>query len=223
MAMSNDIAAALPQRVAFLMQRLCYRPVRDAATFDLIGALRHRAYLAEGAIAPLGTGQLRDSFDHAPNSATIGIWLDDRLVASVRVVVVSYLHGTLSPAVEVFPELLTSAIAQGKVILDPNRLVIDPVASREWPDLIYAAFRVPFIAAGHFAADLVTATVRAEHQAFYRRRLGFRTVAGSRPYPGLLKPLCLMTARFDFGGQALLDLFPFLEARPTEAAAMFEI
>lgn len=143
-------------------------------------------------------------------------------MGSVRVHIVSYMHGTQSPAVEVFPELLTSAIGQGKVILDPNRLVIDPEASRLWPDLIYAALRVPFIAAGHFAADLVTATVRSDHQAFYRRKLGFRTVADTRPYPGLLKPLCLMTARFDVDGSAILDAFPFLDARLTEAAAMFD-
>ena len=221
--MSPELTASLPQRVAGLLQRLTYRRARDAATFDLIGALRHRAYLAEGAIAPHASGQLRDSFDDAPNSATIGIWLDDTLVASVRVLVVSYLHGTLSPAVEVFPELMTSAIGQGKVILDPNRLVIDPQAARLWPDLIYAALRVPFIAAGHFAADIVTATVRTEHLAFYRRKFGFHTVVGARPYPGLLKPLCLMIARSDISGPAILDTLPFFDARPFEAADMFDL
>lgn len=221
--MTRTHALPLAERIAVLLPRITYQPVRNATTLDLVAALRYQAYHAEGAVAPTPSGQLRDRFDDLPNGLTVAIWLDTHLVASVRLHVVSFLHGTQSPAIDAFPDALSAEVGQGRVIVDPNRLVINREASRRYPDLIYATFRVPFMAATHFAADIVTATVRAEHQAFYRRVLQFRTLTDIRPYPGLLKPLCLMAGNFPQQASAVLAGYPFLAARPGEAARLFEI
>ena len=220
--MTRDSTLTLAERIDRLLPRITYAVVRDDATMILVGALRYRACLAEGAVLPMASGQVRDRFDDAPNGLIVAIWLDQQLVASVRLHVVSFLHGTQSPAIDAFPDALSDEIGQGRLILDLNRLVIDREASRLNPELIYATFRVPFMAAKHFAVDIVTATVRAEHQAFYRRVLRYRTLTDTRPYPGLLKPLYLMVANLPQQSTAVLRSYPFLAARPGEAASLFD-
>jgi 2-oxoglutarate dehydrogenase complex dehydrogenase (E1) component-like enzyme len=73
-------------------------------------------------------------------------------------------------------------------------------------------------AAAHFGATLVTATVRAEHQAFDRRMLQVRHLAAPAADPTLLTPLTLMTA--EFRDHVTADVFhrtPFVRPDPARA------
>ena len=72
-------------------------------------------------------------------------------------------------------------------------------------------------AAAHFGATLFAATVRAERQAFDRRMLQVRHLAGPATDPTLLTPLTLMTA--EFRDHVTADVFhrtPFLRPEPGE-------
>jgi hypothetical protein len=77
------------------------------------------------------------------------------------------------------------------------------------------------MAAQHFNADLVTATVRKEHQAFYRRELLMHPVCPPRPYPTLTKLIGLMMIDFKATGADILKRRPFYDSQPHERAPLF--
>jgi hypothetical protein len=212
---------SLSDRIDHLLPRIAYRKPSTKAEKAEIYALRYRCYLREDAILPDQTQHFSDPFDDSSNCHTVGLFLDGRLFASVRIHLVTRHGETRSPAMDAFPDILSDKVNHGDLILDPNRLVVDHDASRAHPELAYIILRVPVIAAEHFAADLVTATVRPEHQAFYRRMLGFETVAAARPYPTLLKPLSLMTVRVRNKTDDVQRRYPFFMPRAGEGAALF--
>jgi hypothetical protein len=213
----------LSYRVNQLLPRIAYRTAESPAERAEVYALRYRAYLREGAIRPNAAKTLSDQFDESPIGSTIGVFLDDKLCGSVRIHVASRDSETQSPATDAFPDILSDYIKRGDVIVDPNRLVIDKECSQSHPELAYIVLRVPFLAALHFGADLVTATVRPEHQAFYRRVLRFEVSAPVRSYQTLLTPLSLMTVHFPSEEAAVLRRYPFFAPRAEEAKELFDV
>jgi hypothetical protein len=77
------------------------------------------------------------------------------------------------------------------------------------------------MAAEHFRADFVSATVRKEHQAFYKRELHLAVVCPARPYPTLVKPLGLMLVDYKKEGGNVLRRRPFYESSARERAHIF--
>lgn len=210
----------LAERVRLLLSRVEYRRPSSDLEREEIYRLRYDSYLREGAIQALPTLRLHDKFDDTPNCNLIGVYVDGVLAASIRVHVVTA-EDPVSLAMEVFPEELAPYLAAGETLIDPNRFVTAHAMSRLFPDLPYVALRTPFIAAGHFGAAAVTATVRKDHAAFYRRVLRCRPVAPPRPYPTLVKPLGLMTVDYPAEHQAVLARYPFFAAQSGEAARIF--
>lgn len=194
-------------RVHELLRNVEYRRIRTAEDRKAVFRLRHECYLAEGAITCQPEALLFDEFDF-DGSLLFGVYEKDVLLSSIRIhrLEKSSWH---SPAAEAFPEIVQPLIAQGKTLLDPNRLVVDREASRRRPELIYATLRIPFLAARFFNVDLALATVRAEHAAFYRRVLCYQQVADPRPYPSLIKPLGLMCVDFLGERDNVLQRYPF--------------
>ena len=150
--------------------------------------MRYRAYLREGAIEPRADQRLTDRFDDLPNSWVFGLYLDDELTSSIRISLATPDNDD-TPAVEAFRDLLAPELAHGKIIVDPNRFVADPVRRTKYPELPYLTVRLAYVACAHFKADIGTATVRKEHQAFYRRVFLHKPLSRRVPYPTLTKPL----------------------------------
>ena len=109
----------------------------------------------------------------------------------------------------------------GKVIIDPTRFVVDPQAARVYPELPYVTVRVGHMAAEHFDADIVLATVRAEHQAFYKRVFGHTTVCPPREYPTLIKPLSLMMLDYPAERDRIARRYPFFTSTAAERASLY--
>src|SRR6185503_15959605 len=122
----------------------------------------------EGAIAANVQERFADPLDDTPNAWIFGVYVDGELASSIRLHVASRQARDL-PALNVFPDLLDPEIDAGKTIVDPTRFVVDRVASRRYPELCYVTTRLAWLASEYFQASLLLATVRAEHQAFYRR------------------------------------------------------
>ncbi|MDO8882431.1 MAG: GNAT family N-acetyltransferase, partial [Pseudotabrizicola sp.] len=74
--------------------------------------------------------------------------------------------------------------------------------------LHFLALRIPFLAAMFYDIDLALAPVRAEHTAFYRRYLGYELAMQPRSYPGLKKPIQLLTAKVREQRDAVLARTP---------------
>ena len=183
-------------RIHALVASLTCRPPATEAEFSRIAALRYRAYRAAGMLARQRKRRLEDEYDRLPNAIVLGLWQDDTPVASVRLHLATRAGIPRSPALAIFPDALNPVLDAGLRLLDPNRLVVDPEAGRKEPDLHLALMRLPMIAAVCLRADVVTATVRHGHTAFYSRLLRMSEVAAPRPYPPLIDPLGLMTVDF---------------------------
>jgi hypothetical protein len=211
----------LNERVAMLMPKVEYRQVLGSTEREDVYRLRYEAYLREGAIVPNRARRLHDSFDESENGTIFGIHIDGHLAGSIRIHVISRRFPT-SPAMEVFGDHLAPFVKQDLTIIDPNRFVADQEASRKWPELPYIILRTTFMAADVNNAEFVTATVRAEHMAFYRRVLLCKLVCQPRSYPSLTKPLGLMVADYPKVKTPIIARYPLFSSIVSERSCVFE-
>jgi len=213
-------ATRVEERGSLLLEQVDYRLAETEEEKDEIYRLRYRAYLAEGAIAPIPSRRLTDRFDELPNSWTFGVYVDGVLASSLRICVASPATPD-TPAVEAFGDLLQPMLAMGKVIVDPNRFVAEPARAKQ-AMLPYLTLRLAYVACSHFDADIGTATVREEHRAFYRRVFLHEPVSEPRPYPTLIKPLCLMAVDFRDKRERVFRRYPYFGSAPAEGRRLFK-
>lgn len=211
---------SLNHRVAVLLDRIDYRLAQTAEDREAIFRLRYWAYLREGAIAPNAAEVFSDTYDATDNAWIFGVHIDGKLVASLRLHAASP-AGRALPALAVFPDLLQPLVDAGHVVIDPTRFVIDQAASRRFPCLCYVTTRLAWLACEYFNAGLLLATVRHEHQAFYRRVFGHRTVCEPRHYPSLAKPICMMALDYAPAKEGVLQRHPFFRSTHFERRMLF--
>jgi hypothetical protein len=204
----------------FLEKADCRRADTDIER-EAVFRLRYEAYLREGAIQPAAERRLADGYDDADNALIFGIYVDGELTSSIRLTVASDEYPEL-PALQVFSDVLLPQLEQGKIIVDPTRFVVDRRLGRRYPELPYATVRLAWAATEYFEADLLLATVRAEHQAFYRRVFGHRVICDCRPYPNLKKPISLMVVEYPSERDRVLQRYPFFRSTALERQNLFE-
>lgn len=183
-----------------------YRVVTDTQNLEKIYRLRYKCYRAEQSIPENELGMMMDAFDESPNCIHVAIEVDGEIKAAMRLHLLSALS-SVSPTLEVFPEVLDH-IKRGQTVLDPTRFVIDPEARKMRIPLHFLALRIPFLAAMFYDIDVALAPVRVEHTAFYRRYLGYDVALTPRSYPGLKRPVHLLTAKFREQRDAVLARTP---------------
>lgn len=203
-----------------LLDRVDYRLAETEEEKDEIYRLRYRAYLKEGAIEPNRDRKISDRYDDLPNSWIFGVYFEGVLASSLRISVASPEHPT-TPSRSVFPEVMEPALAQGKIIVDPSRFVAEPSPANRFPELPYMTLRLAFLACDYFHADIGLASVRAEHQSFYRR-IFMHSVAPLRDYPGLTKQIGLLAIEFPTMRDKVFARYPFLRSTYFERRKLFE-
>ena len=156
----------------------------------------------------------------ASNAWIFGVYIDGELASSIRLHVASRQSPDL-PALGVFSDLLSPEIAAGKTIIDPTRFVADRTASRRFPELCYVTTRLAWLASEYFQTSLLLATVRAEHQAFYRRVFGHRLICDPRHYPSLAKPISLMALDYAMARERVPQRYPFFRSTFFERRMLF--
>ncbi len=208
-------------RVSDYLQEIDYRVARSGDELDQVFRLRYLAYLREGAIAPNASRRFFDDYDRMSNCWIFSI-LDDneRIISSIRVHVISQ-KWRMGPALDVFPDIVSPLIDQGNVLIDPTRFVADEKAMADYPELAYFTLRVACMASEYFEADYCLATVRAEHRAFYRRVFDSKLLCEPRPYPTLMKPICLMSADVRSIRSRLMARYPVFLSSFTERRMLF--
>lgn len=211
---------SLSQRVRELLRRTEYRVMRTQEDQEAIFKLRYDAYLREGAIERRESGKLTDDFDNSANSSMFGIYIDGLLAGSIRLHIL-HKNTPVSPALAAFPDHLQERVDQGYTIIDPNRFVVSQDAQREFAEMPYIVLKLPYSAADYFNAQLVTATVRREHQAFYKRVLLCKPVAPPRLYPTLIKPLSLMLADYPQVKEPIASRYPLFLSNEQEMKQLF--
>jgi len=219
-AVKSSPANSLSDRVLALLERVNYRRADTAEEREAIFRLRYEAYQMEGAIAPSINKRFCDARDEDTNAWIFGLYIEGELASSIRLHVAHRKWHTL-PALDVFSDLLSPEIAIGRTIVDPTRFVIDRSASRRYPELCYVTTRLAVLASDYFSTDLLLATVRSEHQAFYRRVFGHRLACEPRHYPPLSKPICLMALDYPLARERLQQRRPFFRSTVLERRTLF--
>lgn len=208
------------EKVAEVLKTVEYRVARTAEDRDAIFGLRYRGYLLDGGIGPNESERFQDPWDDAPNAVIAGMYFGGRLASSVRF----HMNDTPTarmPAMDTFPDALAPYLASGKLIVDPTRFVIEPDFARMGPDLPFLTLRMISMAAEHFKADYILATVRAEHVVMYRRVIGHKAISEPRVYPMLARKIVCMIADIDTMRATAYTRHPFLQSTPEERAAIF--
>lgn len=202
------------------LQKADYRLAVGAEERDAIYKLRYRSYLKEGAIEECASQRFNDYYDELKNCWIFGIYLDDELVSSIRFHVISP-ETPIGPALDVFPDVVWPMIDAGQTVIDPTRFVTCSEATRKYPELPYMTLRAACMGYEYFNADYVLATVRKEHQAFYRRVLQAEIVSEPRPYPSLTKPISLLRANVSETRDKIARRYPIFESSFTERRLIF--
>lgn len=202
-----------------LLARTRCRAVRGAE-FEAVCRLRYEAYRREGTLPDNAPVPFCDRYDELPNATTFAFYIDERLVSSIRIHVGNRDNPEI-PALQVFADHLDPLIAAGETLIDPTRFVIDFDSSRLYPKIPYLVLRVAHLAGIWSDADRLLATVRKEHEAFYRRFSGHRLLCPARPYPSLKKPVSLMMLDHRAERARLAARHPYFASSYDEKAALF--
>jgi hypothetical protein len=203
------------------LEHVDYRLAETPEEKDEIYGLRYRAYLREGAIMPSASQRVTDRYDDLPNNFIFGIYVHGELFSSIRVsVLVGEWRG--SPSSEMFCDMLHPELDRGKIIVDPTRFVADPEKARGFPELPYVTVRLGYVACAHFNADIGLANVRPEHRAFYRKVFLQEPWGEPRLYPGLIKPVGLMAAKYPEIKERVFQRFPYMRSSAFERRMLFE-
>jgi len=221
---SADLAGAhssFLDDIARLADRIDYRIADSDERREAIFRLRHQAYVRDGTILPIASGEFSDRYDETGNFYLFGLHIDDELASSVRLHVPSR-ESPNSPSLEVFADVLQPEVNAGKVIIDAAHFVADENAARLHRGIPYATFRLCILAARYFNADYVLAALSANHQAFYMRAFNYQLICEPRPYPLLAKPLGLMGVNFPSQADQLDRRYPFFRSPFFERRMLFE-
>jgi hypothetical protein len=203
-----------------LLDRVHYRRVSVEEQFDPVYRLRYEAYRRENFI-PINSQRItRDQYDEAPNCHCFGVYIDDRLVSSIRLHVVSAAQ-PISPSRIIWPDVLGGLVDGGGSYIDPSRFTADHDASLEFPALPYLTLRVAVMACEYFRTSHCISSVRPEHGPFYRRVFGLEQMAGLGYWGELTFPVCLFGARVEVIYDRVMNRFPFFMSTPEERQALF--
>jgi hypothetical protein len=208
-------------RVAKMLERVEHRPAMCQADRKAAYRLRYEAYLRENLLNQRLDAMLYDEvYDASPNSLTTLTYVDGELASTVRVHVITDKEG-VSPARDVFPDVVTPYLRAQRVIIDPSRLAARADMARRLPELPYFALRPPWMAAHYFKADYIVLCSASGHEAYYRRVYRFHTWSGLRSYPKVTAKVVCMGLDFAAEMERVQSRYPSFRSTPAEREALF--
>lgn len=214
-------ARRFSDRVAAMLERVEHRPAIRRADREAAYRLRYEAYLRQNLLNERLDSMLYDEvYDESPNSLTTMTYIDGELASTVRVHVVNT-EAAVSPAVDVFPDVLAPRLNGRRIIVDPSRLAARLEMARKFPELPYFALRPPWMAAQHFNAEYIVLSCAREHEGFYRRTCGFRTWSGARSYPKVTAAVVCMGLEFAAEADLVEARYPSFRSTPADREALF--
>lgn len=206
--------------VSDFLRRVTYSRATSELQRKAIARLRYEANLKEQSILENPTRMLTDRFDESKNGFNVGVFVDGQLAAALRMHLLSSAFPD-SPLIHAYPDLVHPRVDAGLRIVDITRLAADYKIARAEPHLAYATVRLSMLICEHFKADTILAAVRREHVPFYRREFLASQLSEPRPYPTLIKPLCLFEIDYRANKDSIIERHPFHASQPAERSALF--
>lgn len=117
-------SGSFSEKLMLLLDRVEFRRVEGGEDMEDIARLRFKAYKAVNLMELTGS-TLIDRLDDDSHAYVFGIYLDERLVSTVRVHHVTPDH-RVSTSGLIFGEEIDVFLDAGMVLIDPGRLAVDP-------------------------------------------------------------------------------------------------
>ena len=203
-----------------ILDRVEYRRVNPDDLDDPVYKLRYEAYRREEFVPFSPGGTVRDEFEDLPNAYCYGVYIDGRLVSSLRLHHMTRGH-KLSPSYSVFGDVLDPLLEAGHTIIDPGRFTADFEASLAYPALPFLTLRIAVMATWHFRVKYCLSTVRPQHVAFYRRVFNSTQLAAARYYHGLSFPMEMWACDCPVVYPKLVRRYPFFDSPDEERQRIF--
>jgi hypothetical protein len=216
-ALSNERAAQL----SHFSKRVSCRLARSYVERDSIFKLRYQSYLRAGLISPNSFGRFIESTDHAANAYLVGLYVDRRLVSSLRLQI-GCATAPIFSSLELFPNLLEPLLRSNKMVVDMSCVATDGELARSYVWLPHLILRSWIMAAEHFHADYIAAAMRPQHQLFYERVLNSGLHSELRLPPRHFTGVSLVINDFARSANRLYKNLPFLRSTPSERQQVFE-
>lgn len=154
--------------VAFLEQ--CrYRAMSSAEDFEMLARWRWEHYMEGDTIKnrSMTVGDFDDGKDHAPTARTVGLYVGDQLVSSMRMHAITQEHYNIG-VVDVEKRRVADEVEKGRRFVYASRWVSDPKFKSMMP-LIVATTRISCLAAEYHRADYLLSSSRENHVKTYVR------------------------------------------------------
>jgi len=210
---------SLDERIKSIAHRTEYRRMVDFEDREAVYHLRRKAYAKNNVNAEEWAAEAIDD-PHEDNSETIGLFIDGRLVGSVKVTVATSAYPECQSR-KYAPEAVDTLLHTGGVYIDPGRLVADPEATREFPELPYLLIKIPILACQYFEAHSCLSLVAIRHAPFYRRVFNSKPISEPVWCEPLESDLVLMCGSVDDVRTSVLQRFPFWQTNYLEMRQMF--
>jgi hypothetical protein len=202
-------------------KRIAARVAGSYPERDAIFKLRYQSYLRAGLVCQNSFLRYIEPADHASNASLMGLYVDRRLISSLRLQI-SNASSPYFSSLELFPHALEPLLRSDKTIVDMSRVVTEGESGRQYAWMPYLILRCWIMAAEHFRADYISAAMRPQHLLFYRRLLGSDLHSELRRPPDDPTTLGLVTVSFASSANRLYENLPFLRSTPFERQQLFE-
>jgi len=208
-------------RLVDFSNRVTCKVARSHLERNAIFKLRYRSYFRAGIIFENFFERHIEAADHMRNSYLIGLYVDRKLVSSLRVQIGCATTPNFS-SFELFPHVLEPLLRSHKTIVDMSCVATDgELAQSQSYDLLpYVVLRSWIIAAEHFNADYIAAAVQPQHQMFYTRVFGCDLHSEVKPHH--LTSVGLVSLDFANSAKHVYKNLPFLCSTPHERQQLFE-
>jgi hypothetical protein len=214
-------ALRFADRIAEMLERVEHRSATSRAEREAAYRLRYEAYLKQNLLDQRIDAMLYDEvYDNSPNSLITLTYIDGELASTVRVHVVAD-DNQISPAVDVFPDVLAPHLKARRIIVDPSRLAARAEMARKYPELPYFALRPPWMAAQHFDADFIVVSCATGHVGYYRRTFRAEAWSGLRSYPKVTAKVVCVGLDFAAGRHGVEARYPSFRSTSGERETLF--
>ena len=186
-AASDNPSALSIRRIGQLSdfsKRVTCRLARSYAERDAIFKLRYQACLRAGSISQNSFGRHIEPADHAANAYLMGLYVDRRLVSSLRLQVGSATTPNFS-SLELFPHAFEPILRDNKTVVDMGGVAGDGQLARSYVWLPYIVLRPWILAAERCFRDYQDDTTRG-----FRVPGFFETTVAACSSPALIA-LCM--------------------------------
>lgn len=212
--------ASFASHVEALLNRTEYRKCDKGDDREDIFRLRYKAYLANGIVTDSDNRMLSDDLDETPNVHLFGVFVDGRLLSTLRIHHVTA-DMPWSTSTRAFGDIVLPMLDEGLTFVCMSRFASDPEWTRHYPQLPYVTLRLAGMACMYFDVPYGLSTVREDHAGFYKRIYRSECISGPRPYPGVLSKVVLYRTDAHTNTETFFSRFPFFRSTPMERRMLF--